>query len=83
MVLPIGKNIRWSMDFVSDQLINGRRFRVLNIVDDHSREMVGQLIDHSISGTQVARFLTLMIDERSKPDQVIATRVLNLRVRHE
>jgi len=71
MVLPIGKNIRWSMDFVSDQLINGRRFRVLNIVDDHSREMVGQLTDHSISGTQVARFLTRMIDERSKPDQVI------------
>ena len=71
MVLPIGKNIRWSMDFVSDQLINGRRFRVLNIVDDHSREMVGQLTDHSISGTQVARFLTRMIEQRSKPDQVI------------
>ena len=48
MVLPIGENIRWSMDFVSDQLINGRRFRVLNIVDDHSKEMVGQLTDLSL-----------------------------------
>lgn len=71
MVLPIGKNIRWSMDFVSDQLINGRRFRVLNIVDDHSREMVGQLVDHSISGARVAAFLSRMIEQRSKPDQVI------------
>ena len=38
MVMPITKDIRWSMDFVSDQLVNGRRFRVLN---DHSREVIG------------------------------------------
>ena len=54
---PLNVNERWSMDFVSDQLSNGRRFRVRNIVDDYSREMVGQLVSVSITGNQVARFL--------------------------
>jgi putative transposase len=71
MVVPIGKNIRWSMDFVSDQLANGRRFRVLNVIDDHTREVIGQLTAFSINGGQVARFLTQMIETRSAPDQVI------------
>ncbi|MCP3852802.1 MAG: IS3 family transposase [Gammaproteobacteria bacterium] len=71
MVVPIGKNIRWSMDFVSDQLANGRRFRILNVIDDYSREVIGQLTDFSINGHQVARFLTQMIESRSVPDQVI------------
>ena len=38
MLVPDVVNQRWSMDFVSDQLANGRRFRVLNVVDDFSRE---------------------------------------------
>ena len=44
MEVPININDRWSMNFVSDQLSHGRRFRVLNIVDDYSREMVVQLV---------------------------------------
>lgn len=71
MVVPIDKNIRWSMDFVSDQLSNGRRFRVLNIVDDYSREMIGQLTDFSITGHQVARFLDQLREARQLPDQII------------
>lgn len=71
MVVPIAKNIRWSMDFVSDQLSNGRRFRTLNVIDDYSREMVGQLVSFSITGLQVSRFLDQMIADRSKPDPVI------------
>ncbi len=59
MVVPIKPNIRWSMDFVSDQLANGRRFRVLNVV--HSREVLGQLADFSLSGLRVSRFLTDLI----------------------
>ena len=43
--------------FVSDQLADGRRFRVLNVVDDFSRECVGQLIDTSISGARLTRFM--------------------------
>lgn len=69
--LPAAPNQRWSMDFVSDQLSNGRRFRVLNIVDDYSREMVGQLVSTSINGRQVARFLNQLIEERGKPIKVI------------
>lgn len=68
---PIAKDIRWSMDFVSDQLSHGRRFRVLNVVDDYSREMIGQLVAHSITGNQVARFLNQLIEQRSKPDQIV------------
>jgi putative transposase len=43
------------MDFVSEQLSNGSRFRVLNVVDDYFREMVGQLVSVSISIRQGKR----------------------------
>ena len=69
--VPSAPNQRWSTDFVSDQLSSGRRFRVLNVVDDFSIEMVGQLVSVSISGRQVARFLTHLIDQRGKPKKVI------------
>lgn len=70
MVVPIAPDIRWSMDFVSDQLTNGRRFRILNVKDDCSRELIGQLVDFSISGNQVARFLSQLIERRNAPDQI-------------
>ena len=47
----------WSMDFISDQLATGRRFRVLNVVDNYSRECVGQIVDYSISGKRVSQWL--------------------------
>ena len=50
-------NQRWSLDFISDQLANGRRFRVLNIVDDYTRECKGQIVDFSISGLRLSCFL--------------------------
>jgi putative transposase len=57
IAVPQALNRRWSMDFVSDQLANGRRFRVLNIVDDYSRECVLQIVDTSISGARISREL--------------------------
>ena len=51
MAVPTQVNERWSMDFVSDQLANGRRFRVLNVSDDYSRECVLQVVDFSISAS--------------------------------
>lgn len=69
--IPIQVNQRWSMDFVSDQLSNGRRFRILNVVDDYSRELIGQLVALSINGAMVARFLTQLIEQRSKPRKVV------------
>ena len=71
MDTPTTVNQRWSMDFVSDQLANGRHFRVLNIVDDFSCEVVGQLVSVSISGQQVARFLSQVIEARDKPDSIV------------
>ncbi|PRY66327.1 integrase-like protein [Vreelandella songnenensis] len=59
------------MDFVADQLANGRRFRILNVVDDFSREIVGQLVSVSISGLQVARFLEQLCEARGKPHRII------------
>src|SRR3546814_14375923 len=48
--VPALPNQRWSLDFVHDQLVTGRRFRVLNIVDDVTRECLAAVIDTSISG---------------------------------
>ena len=70
MVMPSSVDMRWSMDFVSDQLANGRRFRVLNVIDDYSRQVIGQLVSFSINGRQVADFLDRLIDQRKKPNQI-------------
>ena len=50
-------NERWSLDFVHDQLVGGRRFRVLNVMDDITRECLAAVVDTSISGKRVAREL--------------------------
>ena len=52
-----GPTQRWSMDFMSDQLATGRRLRLLNVMDEHSRECLGQIVDVSISGDRVSRLL--------------------------
>ena len=57
LVVPDRANERWSIDFVSDQLVNGRRFRVLNLVDDFTRECVLQIVDFSLSGERLTREL--------------------------
>ncbi|MEL6531395.1 MAG: IS3 family transposase [Pseudomonadota bacterium] len=62
---------RWSLDFVSDQLADCRRFRVLNIVDDHSRFCPGQIIDVSIPGARLARFLDDLAQRVGLPEEII------------
>ena len=52
------------MDIMSDQLATGRRFRILNIVDDYSRECVGQIVDVSITGQRFSRLLDRLAVER-------------------
>ena len=68
---PTAINQQWSMDFVSDQLINGRRFRVLNVTDNFNRELVGQLVAFSISGDRVARFLSQLSETRHLPERIV------------
>jgi putative transposase len=65
-------NARWSLDFVHDQLARGRRFRILNIVDDVTRECLAAIPDTSISGKRVARELTMLIEARGKPGMIVS-----------
>ena len=65
-------NARWSLDFVHDQLAYGRRFRILNIVDDVTRECLAAIPDTSISGQRVARELTTIIERRGKPRMIVS-----------
>ena len=65
-------NARWSLDFVHDQLADGRRFRILNIVDDVTRQCLTAIPDTSISGQRVARELTDLICMRGKPGVIVS-----------
>ena len=59
------------MDFVSDQLATGRRIRIFNLVDDFTRECVGQIVDFSISGQRVERYLDEVSTTRQLPDEIV------------
>jgi hypothetical protein len=64
----------WRGDFVHDQFACGRRFRVLNVVDDVTRECLAAIPDTSISGRRVARELTALIERRGKPGMIVSDR---------
>ena len=63
-------NQHWSMDFVSDSLYNGRRFRTLTVVDDLSKECPVLEVDHSLTGQRVARVLDRVALTRGLPDLI-------------
>ena len=65
-------NQRWSLDFVHDQLVTGRRFRVFNVVDDVTRECLAAIPDTSISGKRVVRELKVLIAVRGKPGMIVS-----------
>ena len=60
-------NSTWSMDFMSDTMVHGRRFRTFNVMDDGSREALAIEIDTSLSSKRIIRTLDQIIDERGKP----------------
>lgn len=72
MLLPSLPNERWSLDFVSDAFTDGRRFRVLAVVDDYSRECLALVADTSLSGLRVTRELTELIKRRGKPNTIVS-----------
>src|ERR1700720_3844808 len=73
MMIPLAPNERWSLDFVSDQLTDGRRFRILAIVDDCTRECLALVADTSLSGRRVARELDDIIRRRGRrPDTIVS-----------
>ena len=65
-------NIRWSLDFVYDRLACGRRFRILNVVDDATRECLLAIADTSISGKRVVRELTALVARRGRPRMILS-----------
>src|SRR5437868_12221524 len=70
---PLAANQRWSLDFVCDQLTDARRFRILAVVDDCTRECLALVADTSISGRRVARELDDIIRRRSRrPDTIVS-----------
>ena len=67
---PTGINHTWSMDFMSDSLIYGRRFRVLNIMDDYNREALAIEPDFSLPAERVIQTLEEVIFWRGKPMEI-------------
>jgi putative transposase len=67
---PTRSNVSWSMDFVSDGLANGRRFRCLTIVDDCTRECLALEVDTSITGKRVVSVLERLADLRGLPQSI-------------
>jgi putative transposase len=67
LALPSQPNQVWSMDFVSDALSNGRRIKVLTIVDDFTKEAIDLVADHGISGQYVVRVLQRAAQFRGLP----------------
>jgi len=72
MTVPQGANQRWSLDFVSDVLADGRRFRVLVVVDDFTRECLALALDTSLSGRRVVRELDRIVQLRGAPLLVVS-----------
>jgi len=72
LMLPALPNARWSIDFVHDQLACGRRFRILNVIDDVTKECLAAVADTSISGRRVARELTTLVARRGRPGMIVS-----------
>lgn len=70
--LATGPNSRWSVDFVHDQLADGRRFRVLNVIDDVTKECLAAIPDTSISGKRVVREMRAVIERRGRPGVIVS-----------
>ena len=72
MEVPDRPNQRWSLDFVSDAFTDGRRFRILTVVDDFSKENVLLVPDTAISGLRVTRELDQVFAERGMPRTIVS-----------
>ena len=71
--MPQGPNQRWSLDFLSDTLGDSRRFRILAVVDDFTRECLALVADTSLSGMRVGRELDADHRQRGRPCRLSAT----------
>ncbi len=65
--VPAQLNVCWSLDFLSDALTAGRRFRTLNVVEDWNREVLGIEVDFSLPATRVVALLTTLVSRYGAP----------------
>jgi putative transposase len=72
MAIPQGANQRWSLDFASDALLDSRRFRILCVIDDFTRECLATIVDNSLSGARVARELDRICQARGRPCLIVS-----------
>lgn len=70
LIVPGAVNETWSIDFMSDALSNGRRFRVLNVIDDYNRESLVNKAFYSIPGIRLVQRLKELITYRPKPKRI-------------
>lgn len=70
--IPNGANQRWSLDFLSDVFGAGRRFRILAVIDDFSRECLALIADTSLPGSRVARELDALVAVCGKPRTIVS-----------
>jgi len=70
LVIPETINQVWSMDFMCDSLVDGRRFRLLNIIDDYNRESLSIEVDTSLPSLRVIRVLHRLLESRGKPQTI-------------
>lgn len=70
LAVPAAANRCWSLDFTSDVLTDGRRFRTLNVLDDYNRELLGVEIDFSLPAARVVQVLTRLVECHGRPQQL-------------
>jgi putative transposase len=70
LMAPGTINQVWSMDFMCDSLVDGRRFRLLNVIDDYNRESLCTEVDTSLPSLRVIRVLQRIIEARGKPKTI-------------
>ena len=80
LVVPVTNNQIWSMDFMHDQLQNGRSFRLFNVIDDYNREALGIEVDFSLPSERVIRALTRSLNGGASLEQFVATTGQNMSV---
>lgn len=72
MLTPSKPVQRWSLDFVHDALADGRKLRILTIIDDFSREALCCHVAPSINGRQVASILKSLFQQKGKPTMIVS-----------
>ena len=70
LVVPETANGSWLLDFTSDVLTDDRRFRILNVLDDYNRQLLGVEIDFSLPAARIVQVLARLVERHGRPAQL-------------